>query len=302
MSMEFNFYDVQVGNRQGLPVPGIELWGKLATQSERPIVILASHCNIRALPSRQGKQIVPVATNVPFRTGDAAIAKDSYATASVRVPLPFATLKAIELMRQGTSGLFLHLELLFMGVPLIAAGDRGNWLGTPDSVRMKVEGRDDYPMGFEFSRDEWLETIKAIGFADIEVFELPTFTHPALPEMRKAIEALRGAEQAMGLGDWSGVMSKTRGAFEAVATFAGKTKDLKAGFDKFWKAAFPGDAEADLRDALDKIVESLAKFQHLGRHAKHPFPEIERPEALLALRHTLALFEYVGERMKRNVA
>jgi hypothetical protein len=141
-----------------------------------------------------------------------------------------------------------------------------------------------------------------MGFNHMEVFELPVFAHPALPGMQKAIEALRGAEQAMGLGDWPSVMSKTRGAFEAVATLAGKTKNVKAGFEKFWLSAFPDDADKELRDALDGIVERLAAFQHLGRHTKHPFPEIQKPEALLALRQTLALFEYVGERLKKREA
>jgi hypothetical protein len=60
---------------------------------------------------------------------------------------------------------------------------------------------------------------------------------------------------------------------------------------------FPDPKDKDIRAALDGIVDKLGKFQHLGRHTKHPFPEIQRPEALLVLRQTLALFEYVGQRM-----
>src|SRR5690606_36392442 len=115
-----------------------------------------------------------------------------------------------------------------------------------------------------------------------------------LPE--QALKSLREAEHAFRGGDWDGTLTKFRGAFEAVATAAGQSGHTGAGFKALWAALRPEQIDEAKRKALDELVDGLNDLQQLGRHKKFPFTPVDRCDALLALRMSLALFEYIGAR------
>jgi len=298
--MELDFRSAQVTNQRSLPVAGFDLCGTLETDSEQDIAVISSHCTVSYWSERSGQKIL-VQQAAPFVVRGPMVQKGRYCRADVQITLDHRVLKAIEKVRQGNGVVHLGLEFEVVASPVIGAG-QDRVLGAPDQVPIKVDGQTNRPGFVDVSRDDWLKSLKAMGYNEVEVFELPVYTHPALPGMQKVIDVLRMVEQAMGLGDWPGVMSKTRAAFEAVGTLAAEDDDVKAGFQRLWEGMFPDPRDKDIRAALDGIVDKLAKFQHLGRHMRYPFPDIQRPEALLALRQTLALFEYVGSRMKKPEA
>jgi hypothetical protein len=68
-------------------------------------------------------------------------------------------------------------------------------------------------------------------------------------------------------------------------------------WERLWQRALPREDDAPKREQLDALIKALTNYLHLGRHSRPPFPSVDDADALLALRTTLALFEYLGDRL-----
>jgi hypothetical protein len=61
-----------------------------------------------------------------------------------------------------------------------------------------------------------------------------------------------------------------------------------------------GEADDKKSEAFDAMVKGLNPFQQIGRHASNPYVEILREDALMGLRMTLNLLDYVSVRLGRR--
>lgn len=228
------------------------------------------------------------------------------AATDVYLPITFTreVLDAIELRRQGASEITLTFTLHAMAALLYTqqiGRETVSTLGNALSLAVDVRSADTGENKFRIARDTWLGFLQVFKYTDVEVFELPQLTlKQTLPP--EAMAALRAAEQAFRQGDWRGTLEKTRFAFEAVSKLFAQDSDAKLAFAKLWQKLMPLSDEEPKRDALDKLVAGLRPFQHLGRHANHPMVDIDRHDALLALRMALSLFAFMGARAERSKA
>ena len=158
-------------------------------------------------------------------------------------------------------------------------------------------------------RVDWHRLLRWTGVADLAVYELPRLLIDLPFEYGEALEQLRQARRFFADGDWPQVLVCTRSAFEALGSQAEAlpegdehhepTPDIAGadwvqGIDRLLQVVLEGDAGEPYRRALHELLKQLGKFQHVGRHRRHPFPEISRNDALFALRQTLSIFEYIG--------
>jgi hypothetical protein len=182
---------------------------------------------------------------------------------------------AAKVVRQGP-----HMEEVFTSVPF-RLDVNVSGVGGGDSLRV--------------TRDEWLRLLGALGYDEIEVFELSKRSLVEHEELRRGLEHVRRAETHRRNGYARETLAACREAFEASGT--GADGDARSRWERLWQCALPRQEDAPKREQLDALIKALTNYLQAGRHSKPPFPSVDDADALLALRITLALFEYLGDRL-----
>ena len=222
----------------------------------------------------------------------------------LEVDFTMRALRAVEEARGSKSEILLQLEFHCVAAETSSISREGRQHPevvslTPYYAAVRYEAADGHPgPQYRISRDEWIGFLKASRFADLEVFELPRLEIAGRTVATEAYGALAQAQNAFRAGNPEETLSRCRGAFEAVATSAGQSDDVKAGFAALLEQVLSHTKDEPKREPLSDLVLQLAKFQHLGRHLKFPFTPVDRDDALLSLRITLALFEYFDRKRK----
>jgi hypothetical protein len=181
---------------------------------------------------------------------------------------------AAKVVRQGSRMEEIHTSVPFRVDVSVSGGGGGDRLRVP--------------------RDEWLKLLVALGYDEIEVFELSKRSLIDHEELRRGLEHVRRAETHCRNGYAREALAACREAFEASGTGA----ESRSRWERLWQRALPREEDAPKREQLNLLIKTLSDYLHLGRHSKPPFPNVDDADALLALRTTLALFEYLGERLR----
>ena len=128
----------------------------------------------------------------------------------------------------------------------------------------------------------------------LEVFELRTRSLKQHDHFRVALDHLRRAEDLFRRGHWRETLAACRESFESAASATAGSPNVAVGFAQLWEQVLPRDAEAPKRPMLNEMVHALSAFLHIGRHSRVPFLDATEHDALLGLRMTLTLFEYMS--------
>ncbi len=155
-----------------------------------------------------------------------------------------------------------------------------------------------------YSRSDWLKLLSALGFGEVEIFELPRASLADDPPFLAAIEHLRDAETAFRQHQFDTTLFKCRKAVEAMGKHAANG-NLKKGFELALGEAF-GDDQVRI-GVFDGMLKALSELDHtLGRHEQYPPVKVTRQEAEFALSAHVRLFGLltttIAERRKRREA
>jgi HEPN domain-containing protein len=145
---------------------------------------------------------------------------------------------------------------------------------------------------YTIPQSEWLKLLSQLKWSAIEIFEVPMESLSPDPNLRRAIELLREAQNRFLRGDWPGVLQNCRQAFEAAAADVGQTSDKSSNFQQLLDRVGGGKKS----EKLNEVVKSLSGFCQLGRHEDLPAVSITREDARAALRCTLSIFALLGGR------
>jgi hypothetical protein len=147
----------------------------------------------------------------------------------------------------------------------------------------------------EVPLSEWVRRLGEMGWTEISLFEVPILPLVGDPNLSVALDRLRDAETRLRGGDYKGVLTKCRDAFESAARYEA-AGDTKRGFDALLERAERGDARK--RAPLNAIILALSDFAHqLARHEQYPEIGVSRSEADLCYASTVAIFSLLGRRM-----
>jgi len=299
---QLKFQAIDIARVLGPPRTGFEIRGKFIHPNQEaatPSAIMSPMARLFYQPPPSPEFLVQTWTPISLKH-PMIFPKGGPVAATLLVLLDRTTIAAIERTRPRTGGTLdfrLEVSLASTGEFRPVGAGREPDFKTFESCDVTAVGPDERMPLLRVSRDEWNAMLKTFGFSEVETFELPVYRLGEEKVVVEAIRALRDAETSLRSGKNPGVLEDTRKAFEALATTVGGSGDIKAAFKTLWERALPLEKDVAKREPLDDLVGALAEFQHLGRHLKSPFTPIDPSDALLSLRLTLAIFEYLGVRL-----
>lgn len=299
----------------GLPFPGFTVPLKLRNESNETQVIQQAFCSLTFDPmSGQPHRTKTAADNefmvcpeTPIRLRYTSLSPEDTCDGEIMVLLDPRAIRAIENVRprSGDLGFGLTPRILvaksrtFNAAAEESPGRMLSYTATDraQAATVSVIAGDEGGPHIRISRDEWLDMLRSWRFSELENFELPVYQLTEEMFVAEAVRALREAQDALRGGRNDAVLDQGKKAFEALATTVGESPDVKAAWVKLWERALPHTKDQQKQQPLDEIVGWLTDFQNLGRHLKAPFTPIDPADALLSLRLTLAIFEYLGVRL-----
>ncbi len=147
-------------------------------------------------------------------------------------------------------------------------------------------------------RSDWIKLLGEMKWQEYRLVEIPT--QPLLaadPKLEIALKRLHEAQSTLRAGDYSGVLTKCRAAFESAAKYQG-AGDTKKGFESLLEHAFGGDEKKQA--ALNGLIARLSDYAHIGRHEHYPAIHISREEAEFVFATSVSLFSLLGRRLVDN--
>jgi hypothetical protein len=281
------------------PSPGFTIGAKLKNPRTCPVTVLQLSAAVRLT-----EPYVPIQTRRPFSFHRPVIEPGESINVNLDVDFSRSGLRAVEEARAGRTeiGLTFEVDAIVAETAMVKLEGREQSVFmpvSPDYARVSVMAPDGrVGSGHRIPRDEWLGLLKEFRYADLEVFELPELAVGGQGASVEAQRAIAAAVSAFRSSNPEETLTRCRAAFEAIATDAGQTDDVRAGFDALFKKVLESPQDEPKRKPLNDIIDALGKFQHLGRHLKHPFTPVNRADALVSLRISLALFEYFSTKAK----
>ncbi len=207
----------------------------------------------------------------------------------ITIPLTSTALEAIEEVRKG-GDLSMQIDSRIL-VSAVADGS----LGPESALRVPIESRfaaSQLGGAFEFKipQSEWVKLLRQLEWSEIELMELPTARLRSDQRFARARERLTEAETCLGRGDWEGVLQNCRKAWEAAAIGLTGEEDRNSALPKL-QAYF---GEGLKSEHLNSLAKKLGDFLHLARHDQVERVFITRADAVLAIRLTASLLEYLA--------
>jgi HEPN domain len=255
------------------------------TGSTRPVAIIYAWINVSV-------QSIPVIEGPYFKQCHAPAGRSTFpGNGSIFIPLTGAVLEAIERDRRGDLELRISSRVLVAPVKEIPLGRESLLLlEVGHETTFMLQGTSDFK--YTIPQSEWLKLLSQLKWSAIEIFEVPMESLSSDPNLRRAIDLLREAQNRFVRGDWAGVLQNCRQAFEAAAAEVGRTSDKPSNFEQLLDRVGGGKKSEKLSD----LVKSLSEFCHLGRHEDFPAVCITREDARAALRCALSIFALLGGR------
>lgn len=283
-------------NAQGLLAPGsiarfLYLYVVLSPSHSDPPISLET---IDYWVDFAGKNFWPTET---FAVG--GIEQENY---FLRLPLPFDPhlIREIERAHPG------HTDLIFTATFNIKWREVSSFHvqshGQPEkshTVRSLSETQNQQrSLTIVLNRDRWIEILRAIGWENFEIFEVPTQGLQSVPSLQKGLELIRQAETAFHRHEWPDVVGKVRRACVTSAAELAPNRDAATGFKLLFEKALPDEEDEPKRTMLQELTKSLT---HLRAEVEHPKGmQLGRRDAELALTVAISIFRYLGSALARE--
>lgn len=281
--MELEINNVSIVS--GYPNRILGFGGEISNNGNNDVLIIRAWAKIRA------KNITLIESEC-FRFIGSVINRQNKITTNIHIPLSDNILRALEVARAGGDIEFeFESELILSPIsqsppwPGFPASEQ-RFLMYPQSERLLLKRGSSY----RIPQSDWVKLLSQMQYSEIELFEIPAKSFISDPDLKRAFETLRKAQDQFRLGHWKETLHNCRLAFEAAASEIGKTEDKKQNFLKL--ADLAGGGEKSKR--LDDLIHALSEYAQLGRHEDFPGISITREDALAVLRFTLSIFELLG--------
>jgi hypothetical protein len=278
---------------------GCQLELQWTGEAEIELALIKLNVQMPDLPGVSWPEII-LPQHGQLRPGDS-----TYPT--ITLPVERQLIQAIEDWRQGRS-IFIRLkgyigihyrELLPMRSESII--DRSSTTKTIPVYQPPRPQMRQVELEVNVQRDQWLETLKSLGWNEFEVFEMAIRPMRTDGRFQKALQLLNAAQTALRQGQWSAVATDARRALEAAATVVSPDeKDRKAKFEALIKEILPGEHDGAKRDMLAGLMLSLRQLRDEAAHAHNLNSQIEREDAELAFSVAVQIFRYIGEALARR--
>lgn len=141
-------------------------------------------------------------------------------------------------------------------------------------------------------QSEWVKLLRQLEWSEMELMELPMTLLRSEPRLARARDRLKEAESCLTQGDWDGVLQNCRMAWEAAAIGLTGEESHRVALPKL--AAYFG--KGPKAEQLDSLAKKLGEFLHLARHDQPDHVSITRADAVLGLRITASLLDYIARR------
>jgi len=217
---------------------------------------------------------------------------DSYkGLGEVTIPLSTSAIQSIENHRNG-GDLALQIDSRILLCP-VYEGPAGlkSVLSAPIESRFSLDGGDGR-IKCKIPQSEWVKLLPQLGWSEIELLELPRDFLRSHPRLARARERLKDAETSLARGDWEGVLQDCRKAYEAGAIALTGEEDRQVALPKLKDHL----GEGVKAENLNALVLAFNKFLHLGRHEQPEPVAFDRADAVLTLRITASLLDYLARR------
>ena len=141
-------------------------------------------------------------------------------------------------------------------------------------------------------RSDWLKRLAEMKWQEFELFEVAK--QPLIHDQNLAIalKRLEEAQIALRGGDYSGVLTKCRAAFESAAKYE-SNGDTQKGFESLLARAFKDD-EKKKQETMNSVIKGISEYAHLGRHEQYPTLRIGREEAEFIFCTTASTFSIIS--------
>lgn len=271
----------------------IEVGGTIQNASEVPVAVLSALADVRA----EGLQLIVQPASAFGAVG--TLAPHGAATVQIPVTLSAAALRTLHERRSDRGAVeFRFLVHAVVAEVVTLPGTGRECLGVPLGLSVSVQGN--AGEAYRVDRDAWLKLLGDLQYDEIEVFELRAQSLRSRENLRVALDHLHRAGDHYRRSHWRETLAACSDAFEAAATATAGSDNVRAGFEQLWEEVLPNDVDAPKRGHLDQIVRALRDLLQIGRHSRAPFVGVTEDDALLALRMTLTMFEYVSVELDRS--
>jgi hypothetical protein len=216
----------------------------------------------------------------------AAISAGQQGFGAIVIPLTDRVLAHIEQRRTGGDvSIRIYSRLL---IASISKTENISLLGVPYEAQFENKGS--VSVDYTIPQSEWIKVLRALGWSELEAFEIPSAKLKATPGLQRSIDRFTDAQECHRRGDWDEAMVNCRKAFEAIIKDTTREEDLAKAAQAF--AAIIGN---ELKaDKFNKMVIALGNFLHLARHEQLSPVQMKQPDSLLALHLTGAMLAYLG--------
>ncbi|WP_157061392.1 hypothetical protein [Anaeromyxobacter dehalogenans] len=230
-----------------------------------------------------------------------------------RLMLPFsrALVQRIEDWRQGRGGplrleirgdiVFRRLKKLALpaGDKKAAPGGQMPWQPEQHLVVASPLEQEQVHLTVNVDRDHWISILRAIGWDEFSVFEVPVLGLKRHEQLQKGLAILTEAQNAFRQGQWSTVVTDARRALEAAAGAATADGDRRAKFEALLAQVLPLDTDEPKRDTLEGLMLALKDLRDHSAHVNDIRFQVEREDAELALTVAISIFRFMGEALAR---
>jgi HEPN domain len=149
-------------------------------------------------------------------------------------------------------------------------------------------------------QSEWLKRLAEMEWGQTELFEVAATPLKTSEELKRALQLLHEAQQAMSQGHYNTVLAHCYSACESAANRTAGGDDKKAGWRLLLEDAMPESEEK--REAMDDLIFKLTKYTQVGRHEGLATVPVSREEAEFTLVTTLGLFSMLSRRLANSGA
>lgn len=204
------------------------------------------------------------------------------------IPISGEAIRFIEENRRDQDvSLNVNLQYTWQEVIQVPANDKGDMRIFAGRVR-----NDTAPVReCVIKRSDWLKRLAEMKWQEYELFEVAQ--QPLIHDQNLAIalKRLEEAQIALRGGDYSGVLTKCRAAFESAAKHE-SNGDTRKGFESLLARAFKGDEKK--QNTMSSVIKDISEYAHLGRHEQYPAIHIGREEAEFIFCATVSTFSMIS--------
>ncbi len=273
----------------GLPKLTFQIWVK--NNFGASLTVLGVHAEVRAAANGYRYDLMNSSCFVGHAHLDDApgqISTGGEAIWTLSLPITHYCLQEVEKIRKGRD-LMLMAAVRF--VAAIAEPNDAARYGRFVSGRVDNETSADAYCTARIPKSDWINWLKAFGYGDFYLIEVPLRGVPERSELKKALGHLTAAWDHFGQGNDSEALGSCYKSFERLALDLGARQPDQNGWEKILNGV-----DQPKREKLKHLLRYLCDYLHLGRHEqKGDSVELNRFDAEYAVIMTQATLAYLAK-------